>query len=77
MPEITVTVDQQHAASLDQVAATLRASGMQVSQVLEAIGVITGSVPAGGETVLRNIRGVKSVDAAVNISLPSPDSPLQ
>ncbi len=77
MPNITVTVDDQHADSMYQVAAALRASGMQVSQVLEAIGVITGFVPEGGDTALRSIRGVKSVDPAVNIELPNPDSPLQ
>ena len=72
-----MTVDDQHATAMGQVAATLRANGMQVSQVLEAIGVITGTVPDGCETVLRNIPGVKSVDPALNIAIPSPDSPLQ
>jgi len=77
MSEIIVTVDDQHATAMGQVAATLRANGMQVSQVLEAIGVITGTVPDGGETALRSIQGVKSVDPALNIAIPSPDSPLQ
>jgi len=77
MPNITVTVDDEHADSMGQVAATLRACGMQISQVLEAVGVITGSVPEDGVAELRNIHGVKSVDPAVDITIPSPDSPLQ
>jgi len=77
MPNITVTVDDEHAASVGQVAATLRGSGMQISQVLEAVGVITGSVPEDGVAELRNVHGVKSVDKAVDFLIPGPDSALQ
>ncbi len=77
MPNITVTVQDAAGDAVDQIAATLQASGMQISQVLEGIGIITGFVPDGGEALLRDIDGVKSVDHAVDVALPSPDSPLQ
>jgi hypothetical protein len=60
--EIVVSVDPERAAD---VAERLRAAGMEVTEVLLAIGVVTGSAPAS------------RVEPARRIDLPPPDSPVQ
>jgi hypothetical protein len=45
MAGVTVTVDDTHLDKIEEVAAHLRSSGMHVDQVLNEIGVISGSVP--------------------------------
>ena len=74
---MTVTVDDRHLASIDDVANDLRGSGMRVGQVLRELGIITGSVDFSRRASLRSVDGVLSVDSAVNFHLPPPDSPIQ
>jgi hypothetical protein len=73
--QLSVTVDDGHA--IEEVAAGLRARGMEVAQVLEGIGVITGSAPDDVRHTLSEVEGVASVDAQLTHRLPPPDSPVQ
>ncbi len=75
MVEVSVTVDDGHA--IEEVAAGLRARGMQVAQVLEGIGVITGSAPDDVRKDLAGVTGVASVDEQVTHRLPPPDAAIQ
>ena len=75
MVEVSVTVDDGHA--IEEVAAGLRARGMQVAQVLEGIGVITGSAPDDVRQDLAGVQGVTSVDEQVTHRLPPPDADIQ
>jgi hypothetical protein len=75
MVELSVTVDDGHA--IEEVAAGLRARGMQVAQVLDGIGVITGSAPAETRDALAGVEGVASVDEQLTHQLPPPDAPVQ
>ncbi len=75
--QLTVTVQEEHLARLDEVATELGRCGMQVDQELGGLGIITGSAPGEALAVLRGIEGVASVDAQVGFSLPPPDSPVQ
>ena len=75
MVEVSVTVDDGHA--IEEVAAGLRARGMQVAQVLEGIGVITGSAPDDVRQDLAGVQGVASVDEQVTHRLPPPDADIQ
>ena len=77
MTQVSVTVDDGHLSALDGVVAGLRARGMQVDQVLDGIGVITGSVPAGAAAALTGVAGVVSVDEQLVHRLPPPDAPVQ
>lgn len=65
---VTVAGDR----SIHQVATDLRQAGMDVDQVLEFTGTVTGSAPAGAAEGLRRISGVAdvSVDHAVDIGPP-------
>jgi hypothetical protein len=77
MTHITVTVDDSHIGSIDSVAKSLKANGMKVDRVHQAIGFISGSVPSGGEAALASLPGVASVDRDVTYRVPAPNSPVQ
>jgi hypothetical protein len=73
--QLSVTVDDGHA--IDEVAAGLRARGMEVAQVLDGIGVITGSAPDDVRPALAAVEGVASVDEELTHRLPPPDAEVQ
>jgi hypothetical protein len=77
MAAVRVTVDDDHLDKIDEVAAELRNSGMQVDQVLNEVGVISGSVPDDRRQVLGTVTGVESIEEATTFQLPPPDSPIQ
>ncbi|HET6260337.1 hypothetical protein [Pseudonocardia sp.] len=71
---VTVTVDDAHLAAIDELAARLRAAGMDVEQVLAPVGVITGSAPSGWEA-LADLDGVAGVEPQRTMRLPPPGTP--
>jgi hypothetical protein len=73
--QLSVTVADGHA--IEEVAAGLRARGMEVAQVLDGIGVITGSAPDDVRHGLAGVEGVTSVDEQLTYQLPPPDAPVQ
>ncbi len=80
MSRVTVTVDDAHLESIGQVAQALRDRGMQVEEVLDAVGVITGVLPDTGPQTLADVQaveGVASVDAELHYQLPPPDAEIQ
>ncbi|MCF6507419.1 ketohydroxyglutarate aldolase [Blastococcus sp. MG754426] len=77
MTRVSVTVDDRHLSALDGVVQGLRARGMQVEQVLDGLGIITGSVPAGTLGALSAVTGVASVDEQRVHRLPPPGAPVQ
>ncbi|MCZ2860448.1 hypothetical protein [Blastococcus sp. VKM Ac-2987] len=77
MTDVSVTVDDRHLAALDGVVQGLRARGMRVDQVLDGLGIITGSVPSGTLGALTGVAGVLSVDEQLTHRLAPPDAPVQ
>ena len=75
MVQLSVTVGDGH--EIEEVAAGLRARGMEVAQVLDGIGVITGSAPDDVRQALAAVEGVASVDEQLTHRLPPPDAPVQ
>lgn len=59
---VIVTVDEEHIAGIESVAAALRQAGMQVHQVMPNIGTITGEVPSGAAQSLSSVKGVASIE---------------
>ena len=70
-----MTVGDGHAA--EDVAERLRARGMEVTQVLDGIGVITGSAPDDVRHTLAAVEGVARVVEGLTHQLPPPDAPVQ
>jgi hypothetical protein len=77
MSEITVTVDDAHLDKIDELAAQLRDSGMQIDQVLNEVGVISGSAPYDRRQDLWAVPGVESIEGVRTYQLPPPDSAIQ
>lgn len=77
MPDVTVTVDDEHLGILEGVAEALRSKGMQVGQVLGDLGIISGSVPDDVLPRLATVAGVSSVDLPVSFQLPPPGADVQ
>ncbi|MGY1717443.1 MULTISPECIES: hypothetical protein [unclassified Blastococcus] len=77
MTQVSVTVDDGHLSALDGVVRGLRARGMRVDQVLDGLGIITGSVPPGSVRELTGVAGVVSVDERLVHRLPPPEAPVQ
>jgi hypothetical protein len=75
--QVSITVDDSHLDAISQVVAALRARGLHVDQVLDELGIITGSVPQGQHDALRSVDGVVSVEQGQHFRLPPPDSPVQ
>jgi hypothetical protein len=56
--------------------AALAKAGLQIDQVLDAIGVITGSGAASLGGALRKIHGVADVAGQATIDIGPPDAPV-
>lgn len=78
MPDrITVTVDDDHLASIDAIVDQLRAAGMQVDQVLRPVGVITGSVAGSKRASVDAVPGVAAVEDETSYQIAPPDAEVQ
>jgi hypothetical protein len=74
---ITVTVADDHASRIHDVADRLRAAGMRVDQVLGAAGVITGSVPGPRRPAIEALPGVAAVEDERSFQIAPPDADVQ
>ncbi|MGH9279622.1 MAG: ketohydroxyglutarate aldolase [Acidimicrobiales bacterium] len=75
--QVIVTVDDDHAQRLPEVADRLRAAGMEVAQTLDSIGTITGSVDESRLAGLMSVPGVEDVEQSRHYRIAPPDSPIQ
>jgi hypothetical protein len=69
---ITVSGDRE----VHEVARDLKALGLEAPQVLEAIGVVTGSAPRSHIEKLRKVRGVQDVSLDHKVDIGPPDAPV-
>lgn len=78
MRDVPVNVLLRDGVRADAVVAELRAAGLRVEQVMDAIGAVTGRVPEAELDALRAVPGVSAVEAAGrDFQLPPPDAPVQ
>jgi len=69
---VTVSGDR----SIHEVTKDLEAAGLDVDQVLEAIGTVTGSADPEVSKKLRGIRGVTDVSKDHTVDIGPPGSPV-
>jgi hypothetical protein len=74
---VTVTVQDDHLAHIDELADRLRNAGLRVDQVLHPVGVITGSVPSAQRSVIETVPGVAAVEDETTFQVPPPDAGTQ
>jgi hypothetical protein len=77
MVDVIVTLTGEHRERIEHVADALRAAGLQVTQVLEELGQVTGAVREDRLDALRAVVGVQSVDRSGEVRIAPPDSPVQ
>ena len=75
--KVTVTLDDDHLTHPNRVVTRLRAAGMTVEQVLDNIGIITGTVASERKAALHKVRGVATVESDHSFELAPPDADVQ
>jgi hypothetical protein len=75
--QVTVTVADSHAGDLAELVARLALAGLEVEQVLAAVGVITGSVEESHLAAIAALPGVAAVEEQTSFQLPPPDADVQ
>jgi subtilisin family serine protease len=75
---VMVTLDDAGMSRVAQVIADLREAGMEIEEVIEPIGTITGSVPIDALDAVQDVSGVDVVEPQHrSIGIPDPDSDIQ
>jgi hypothetical protein len=74
---VLVAVDNAHLATIHEVAERGRAAGLEVDQILDKIGTITGAIDPGRIAELSKVPGVAGVERAGEYDIGPPGSGLQ
>jgi hypothetical protein len=69
---VTVSGDRK----IEEVAHDLKAAGLEVGEVMETIGVVTGSAPAASLAKMRKVPGVTDVSPDHPIDIGPPGAPV-
>lgn len=75
-PKTDWVVTLQPGTQAAEAAARLRAAGLHVQEVLDMIGVVTGSATATTATRLRALSGVADVSPVAGVDIGPPDAPV-
>lgn len=75
--QVNVTIDNAHLEQIDAVTEQLKAAGLDVTQTLSTLGIVSGSIDADKVDSLSEVNGVESVDVDKTITLPPPGSNIQ
>jgi uncharacterized NAD-dependent epimerase/dehydratase family protein len=74
---VTVTAADPQAGAMEELATRLRQAGMDVDQLLGALGVITGTVDDARLAAIEALPGVAAVEAQGSFQIPPPDADVQ
>ncbi|MFD1148258.1 hypothetical protein [Saccharothrix hoggarensis] len=75
MDKVVVSVADDSLAELPTVVSALRDAGMVVDDVMETLGVVTGSVPPGVGDLLEAVPGVSRVEVDRTVRRPPVPEP--
>ena len=74
---VAVSIDDDHLDDLDKVVAELRRVGLRVDSVLDAVGVVTGTVAGTAVEALESVPGVAEVELQRVHRISPPDGQVQ
>jgi methylmalonyl-CoA mutase cobalamin-binding subunit len=74
---VTVSIADDHLDRLLEVAEDLQEHGMKIDQVMDQVGIVTGSCPSDDLPALRQVPGVDHVESAHTFHLSPPHSRIQ
>lgn len=73
--QVVISVADDQVADMASVVSALRAAGLQVAEVLDSVGVVTGTVDGDALGFLSTVPGVVEVERSREFQLPVPDEP--
>ncbi len=74
---ITVTVDDEHLDSFQEVIDVCGTMGLHVEQSLDVLGIAIGTVSRGKMQRLRQVPGVRGVEEEAEVQIAPPESGVQ
>ena len=74
---VVVSVDDEHLDDLSTVVDALRHAGLRVDSVLDAVGVVTGTVASAAVETLESVPGVAEVELQRVHHIAPPDGQVQ
>lgn len=74
---VVVSVADDHLDALSTVVAALRRAGLRVDDVLDAVGMVTGTVAGGAVEALASVPGVAEVELQRVQRVAPPDAEIQ
>jgi hypothetical protein len=72
--QVVISVADDQVADMDTVVEALRQAGLRVSEILDSVGVVTGTVDGDALGSLSTVPGVAEVERSREFLLP-PDEP--
>lgn len=79
MPKVnlSVSIEDQHLDRVEEVVKRVKRAGMSVEEVMEGVGIVTGSIEPEKLDSLRGVAGVAHVEASRHFSIAPPESDVQ
>ncbi|MDZ8239290.1 MAG: ketohydroxyglutarate aldolase [Nostoc sp. ChiQUE01a] len=74
---LSIAVDENYIDQIQEVAQNLQSAGMNVEQLLDKLGIITGSIDSAKVEALSKVEGVSHVEISREYKLAPPESDLQ
>lgn len=75
--QVVISVADDQVDDMSTVVEALQVAGLTVSEVLDSVGVVTGTVEKEALSSLSTVPGVVEVERSRLYELPPPDSPVQ
>jgi hypothetical protein len=73
--QVVISVADDQVTDMAPVVDALRQAGLRVDEVLESVGVVTGTVDGDALGSLSTVPGVAEVERSREFQLPQPDEP--
>jgi hypothetical protein len=75
--QVVISVADDQVGDMSSVVEGLQAAGLTVTEVLDSVGVVTGTVDAAALSALSTVPGVVEVEQSRVFEAPPPDSAVQ
>ena len=75
--DVNVSIADDHVDRFPDVVQGMKEAGLRVSQQMEAVGVVSGSIDPAKLSDLKQVEGVAAVERSRSFQLPPPESDVQ
>jgi hypothetical protein len=75
--QVVISVADDQVGDMSSVVEGLQAAGLTVTEVLDSVGVVTGTVDEAALSALSTVPGVVEVEQSRVFEVPPPDSAVQ